>query len=101
MAVTGSLVGSNIVGNKGFAVVPSPFGCTVGLVKVYIADIDLLHAPIADRQGNVTFNVPVLGGGAGEHWLPRGVRWQLSSGWSIASGRSRNWCGPPPTGSWR
>ena len=60
--VTGSLAGSSMAGNPGFAEVASPFGGTVGLLAPYAPDIALLHAPVADRQGNVAFNAPVLEG---------------------------------------
>jgi acyl CoA:acetate/3-ketoacid CoA transferase beta subunit/acyl CoA:acetate/3-ketoacid CoA transferase alpha subunit len=60
--VTGSLAGSSMADNPGFAEVPSPFGGTVGLLAPYAPDIALLHAPVADREGNVAFNAPVLEG---------------------------------------
>jgi acyl CoA:acetate/3-ketoacid CoA transferase beta subunit/acyl CoA:acetate/3-ketoacid CoA transferase alpha subunit len=61
-AVTGSLSGSSMADNAGFAEVESPFGGTVGLLAPYAPDIALLHAPVADRDGNVAFNAPVLEG---------------------------------------
>jgi acyl CoA:acetate/3-ketoacid CoA transferase beta subunit/acyl CoA:acetate/3-ketoacid CoA transferase alpha subunit len=61
-AVTGSLAGSSMSDNAGFAEVESPFGGTVGLLAPYAPDIALLHAPVADRDGNVAFNAPVLEG---------------------------------------
>ena len=43
--VTGSLAGSSMADNAGFAEVASPFGGTVGLLAPYAPDIALLHAP--------------------------------------------------------
>jgi acyl CoA:acetate/3-ketoacid CoA transferase beta subunit/acyl CoA:acetate/3-ketoacid CoA transferase alpha subunit len=60
--VTGSLAGSSMADNPGFAQVDSPFGGTVGLLAPYAPDIALLHAPVSDREGNVAFNAPVLEG---------------------------------------
>ncbi len=71
--VTGSLVGSSMADNPGFAEVPSPFGGTVGLLAPYAPDIALLHAPIADREGNVAFNSPVLEGVWGALAAKRGA----------------------------
>jgi acyl CoA:acetate/3-ketoacid CoA transferase beta subunit/acyl CoA:acetate/3-ketoacid CoA transferase alpha subunit len=59
--VTGSLQGSSMEGNEGFSVVESPLG-KVGLLAPYAPDIALLHAPMADRLGNVAFNPPMLEG---------------------------------------
>jgi acyl CoA:acetate/3-ketoacid CoA transferase alpha subunit/acyl CoA:acetate/3-ketoacid CoA transferase beta subunit len=71
--VTGSLAGSSMADNPGFAQVPSPFGGTVGLLAPYAPDIALLHAPVADRQGNVAFNAPVLEGVWGALAAKRGA----------------------------
>ncbi len=60
--VTGSLAGSSMADNPGFAQVPSPFGGTLGLLAPYAPDIALLHAPVADREGNIALNAPVLEG---------------------------------------
>jgi acyl CoA:acetate/3-ketoacid CoA transferase beta subunit/acyl CoA:acetate/3-ketoacid CoA transferase alpha subunit len=60
--VTGSLSGSSMADNPGFAEVESPFGGSLGLLAPYAPDIALLHAPVADREGNVAFNAPVLEG---------------------------------------
>jgi acyl CoA:acetate/3-ketoacid CoA transferase beta subunit/acyl CoA:acetate/3-ketoacid CoA transferase alpha subunit len=60
--VTGSLQGSSMASNNGFAVVDSPFGGTVGLLAPYAPDVALLHAPVADRDGNVALNPPLLEG---------------------------------------
>jgi len=60
--VTGSLVDSSMADNDGFAYVDSPFGGKVGLLAPYAPDIALLHAPVADRHGNVALNAPSLEG---------------------------------------
>ncbi len=64
--VTGSLAGSSMAANAGFAEVPSPFdaGATgsIGLLEPYAPDIALLHAPLADRSGNVACQPPMLEG---------------------------------------
>jgi len=57
--VTGSLVGSSMSANAGYARVESPFG-PVGLLEAYAPDVALLHAPVADAMGNVAFNAPML-----------------------------------------
>ncbi len=59
--VTGSLDGSSMADNAGYARVDTPFG-PVGLLQAYAPDIALLHAPIADHDGNVAFNAPMLEG---------------------------------------
>ncbi|MCU0312171.1 MAG: hypothetical protein MUE36_14645 [Acidimicrobiales bacterium] len=58
---TGSLVGSSMADNPGYARVDTPFG-EVGLVEAYAPDVTLLHAPIADRDGNLAFAAPRLEG---------------------------------------
>ncbi len=58
---TGSLAGSSMADNPGYAEVDSPFG-PVGLLEAYAPDITLLHAPLADRQGNLAFQPPGLEG---------------------------------------
>lgn len=58
---TRSLRNSSMADNPGFAVVPSPFG-DVGLVEAYAPDVALVHAPLADREGNVAFSPPLLEG---------------------------------------
>jgi len=59
--VTGSLHDSSMVTNPGYAELDSPYG-RIGLVQAYAPDIALLHAPLADREGNVAFNPPLLEG---------------------------------------
>ncbi len=71
--VTGSLAGSSMADNPGFAQVPSPFGGTLGLLAPYAPDIALLHAPVADREGNVALNAPVLEGVWGALAAERGA----------------------------
>ena len=60
-----SIAGSSMADNDGFAAVASPFGSPsgpIGLVEAHAPDVALLHAPIADRQGNVAFHPPLLEG---------------------------------------
>jgi acyl CoA:acetate/3-ketoacid CoA transferase beta subunit/acyl CoA:acetate/3-ketoacid CoA transferase alpha subunit len=71
--VTGSLAGSSMADNPGFAQVSSPFGGTLGLLAPYAPDIALLHAPVADREGNVALNAPVLEGVWGALAAKRGA----------------------------
>ncbi len=59
---TASLQGSSMADNPGFEVVDSPFGGTVGLLAAYAPDVALLHAPMADRDGNVVLSPPLLEG---------------------------------------
>ncbi len=59
--VTGSLRGSSMAENPGFTEVDTPFG-PLGLLEAYAPDIALLHAPVADTEGNVAVNAPVLEG---------------------------------------
>jgi acyl CoA:acetate/3-ketoacid CoA transferase beta subunit/acyl CoA:acetate/3-ketoacid CoA transferase alpha subunit len=69
---TGSLRGSSMAGNDGYATVDSPFG-EVGLLQAYAPDVALLHAPVADRAGNLAFNAPGLEGVWGALAATRGV----------------------------
>ena len=59
---TTSLQGSSMAENPGFAVVESPFGGQLGLLEPYAPDVALLHAPIADVDGNVAVSPPLLEG---------------------------------------
>jgi acyl CoA:acetate/3-ketoacid CoA transferase beta subunit/acyl CoA:acetate/3-ketoacid CoA transferase alpha subunit len=59
--VTASLDGSSMAANPGYARVTTPFG-EAGLVQAYAPDVALLHAPVADPDGNVAFNAPMLEG---------------------------------------
>jgi len=47
--------------NDGYACVDSPFG-EVGLLAPLVPDVALLHAPVADRAGNVALHPPLLEG---------------------------------------
>ena len=58
---TRSIVGSSMEENEGFALVDSPFG-EVGLLSPLVPDVALLHAPVADRAGNVAIHPPTLEG---------------------------------------
>lgn len=59
--VTRSIVGSSMEANDGYARVPSPFG-ELGLLAPLVPDVAILHAPVADREGNVAVGVPSLEG---------------------------------------
>ncbi len=69
---TASLAGSSMADNPGYARVTTPFG-EVGMLEAYAPDITLLHAPVADRQGNLAFNAPGLEGVWGALAAKRGV----------------------------
>lgn len=58
---TRSVQGSSMEANDGFSVVETPFG-PVGMLAAYAPDVALLHAAVADREGNVAFNPPMLEG---------------------------------------
>jgi acyl CoA:acetate/3-ketoacid CoA transferase beta subunit/acyl CoA:acetate/3-ketoacid CoA transferase alpha subunit len=58
---TRSIAGSSMAANDGFAMVASPFG-DVGLLAPLQPDVALLHAPVADRAGNVALHPPLLEG---------------------------------------
>lgn len=58
---TRSIAGSSMVANDAFAEVDSPFG-TIGLLAPLRADVAILHAPVADRDGNVAVAAPLLEG---------------------------------------
>ena len=70
---TGSLRGSSMESNPGFAVVDSPFGGQIGLLAPYSPDIALIHAPLADREGNVALS-PRSSKGYGACWRPGAAR---------------------------
>lgn len=59
--VTRSIAGSSMAANDAFAEVDTPFG-HVGLLAPLIPDVTLMHAPIADRAGNVALHPPLLEG---------------------------------------
>jgi acyl CoA:acetate/3-ketoacid CoA transferase alpha subunit/acyl CoA:acetate/3-ketoacid CoA transferase beta subunit len=73
--VTGSLAGSSMAANPGFATVESPFGGPgeVGLVAPLAPDVALLHAAVADREGNLALSEPLLEGVWGAWAARRGV----------------------------
>ena len=58
---TRSIAGSSMAANEGFATVESPFG-EVGLLAPLAPDVAVLHAPLADRAGNVALHPPLLEG---------------------------------------
>jgi acyl CoA:acetate/3-ketoacid CoA transferase alpha subunit len=59
--VTRSIAGSSMAANDAYTRVDTPFG-EVGLLAPLVPDVALLHAPIADRQGNVALHPPLLEG---------------------------------------
>lgn len=59
--VTGSLAGSSMADNDAFTTVTTEFG-DVSLVAPLTPDVTLLHAPVADRRGNVAFAGPLMEG---------------------------------------
>jgi acyl CoA:acetate/3-ketoacid CoA transferase beta subunit len=69
---TGSLQGSSMAANDAFATADTPFG-PVGLLAPLIPDVTLLHAPLADRHGNVALSEPLLEGPWGAWAASRGV----------------------------
>ena len=70
--VTGSLAGSSMAANDGFAAIDSPFG-PLGLLSPLAPDVALVHAAAADRQGNLVFSEPLLEGVWGAWAARRGV----------------------------
>lgn len=70
--VTGSLQGSAMERNDGFVVVDTALG-RVGLLAPLMPDVTLLHAPVADRDGNVAVSPPLLEGLWGAWAARRGV----------------------------
>lgn len=70
--VTGSLDGSSMAANPGYAAVDTPFGA-VGLVAPLVPDVALLHAAAADRHGNLALSEPLLEGVWGAWAARRGV----------------------------
>jgi acyl CoA:acetate/3-ketoacid CoA transferase alpha subunit/acyl CoA:acetate/3-ketoacid CoA transferase beta subunit len=71
-AVTGSIVDSSMQSNEAFEVVDSPFG-PLGILAPLAPDVTLLHAPIADRLGNLALMPPLLEGVWGAWAARRGV----------------------------
>jgi acyl CoA:acetate/3-ketoacid CoA transferase alpha subunit/acyl CoA:acetate/3-ketoacid CoA transferase beta subunit len=70
--VTRSIAGSSMEANDGFARVESPFG-EVGLLSPLAPDVAILHAPVADRAGNVALQPPLLEGVWGALGARRGA----------------------------
>jgi acyl CoA:acetate/3-ketoacid CoA transferase alpha subunit len=58
---TRSIVGSSMEANDAYTRIDSPFG-HIGLLAPLVPDIALLHAPVADREGNVAVHPPMLEG---------------------------------------
>jgi acyl CoA:acetate/3-ketoacid CoA transferase alpha subunit/acyl CoA:acetate/3-ketoacid CoA transferase beta subunit len=59
--VTRSIAGSSMAENDAYTRTTTPFG-DVGLLAPLAPDVALLHAPMADRHGNVAIHPPVLEG---------------------------------------
>jgi len=58
---TRSIARSSMAANDAFATVGTPFG-EVGLLAPLSPDVAVLHAPVADREGNVAVHPPLLEG---------------------------------------
>ncbi|MBM3659869.1 MAG: glutaconate CoA-transferase [Actinobacteria bacterium] len=69
---TRSIVGSSMEANDAFARVDTPFG-EVGVLAPLAPDVALLHAPVADRAGNVAVHPPMLEGVWGALAATRGA----------------------------
>ena len=69
---TRSLAGSSMAANDAYAAVDTPFG-TVGMLAPLVPDVALLHAPVADRDGNVALHPPLLEGVFGALAARRGA----------------------------
>ncbi len=74
-AVTTSIRGSSMAANTAFAVAESPFddGGELGLLAPLRADVAIVHAPLADRAGNVALHPPLLEGVWGALGARRGA----------------------------
>lgn len=70
--VTRSLVDSSMAENDAYERVDTPFG-EVGLLAPLAPDVTLLHAPVADREGNVALHPPLLEGVWGALAAQRGA----------------------------
>jgi acyl CoA:acetate/3-ketoacid CoA transferase alpha subunit len=71
-AVTRSIDGSSMAQNEAYERVRTPFG-EVGLLAPLQPDVALLHAPVADREGNVALHPPSLEGVWGALAAKRGA----------------------------
>ena len=69
---TRSIAGSSMESNEAFSLVDTPFG-EVGLLAPLQADVAILHAPIADRGGNIAVAPPLLEGVWGALGARRGA----------------------------
>jgi acyl CoA:acetate/3-ketoacid CoA transferase alpha subunit/acyl CoA:acetate/3-ketoacid CoA transferase beta subunit len=69
---TRSLRGSNMADNPDYHEVETPLG-SVSLLAPLVPDVALLHAPVADEQGNVALAPPLLEGVWGVHAARRGA----------------------------
>jgi acyl CoA:acetate/3-ketoacid CoA transferase alpha subunit/acyl CoA:acetate/3-ketoacid CoA transferase beta subunit len=58
---TRSIAGSSMAANDAYTTVETPFG-EVGLLAPLVPDVALLHAPVADRAGNIALAPPLLEG---------------------------------------
>ena len=70
--VTGSVHGSDLASNPGFASVDSAFG-PVGLLAPLVPDVALLHGALSDARGNLVVSEPMLEGTWGAWAARRGV----------------------------
>ena len=70
--VTRSIGGSSMEANDAYTRASTPFG-EVGLLAPLHPDVALLHAPVADRQGNVALHPPLLEGAWGALAARRGA----------------------------
>ncbi|KZB83165.1 CoA-transferase [Amycolatopsis regifaucium] len=70
--VTGSVRDSSMGGNEGYEEVDTRFG-RVGLVSPLVPDVALVHAAVADRQGNLAIAPPMFEGSIGAFAARRGV----------------------------
>lgn len=69
---TRSIRGSSMERNAAFSIVDTAHG-EVGLLAPLQPDVALLHAPVADRRGNLAFHPPMLEGVWGALAARRGV----------------------------
>jgi acyl CoA:acetate/3-ketoacid CoA transferase alpha subunit/acyl CoA:acetate/3-ketoacid CoA transferase beta subunit len=70
--VTRSLADSSMAENDAYRRVETPFG-EVGMLAPLAPDVTLLHAPVADRDGNVAVHPPLLEGVWGALAATRGA----------------------------
>ena len=71
-AVTGSIVGSSMAANDAYTEVDTDHG-RVSLLAPLVPDVTLVHAAVADRDGNLAMAPPLLEGVAGAWAARRGV----------------------------